>query len=92
VLHKLVAIHAYYEARGERVSGVVLSEEEETRFEVTLSDAVHTHFHTKVLFTPRSRRPTKARAFGSVAAKAATSMDDREKTGVILFCVLIGCP
>jgi hypothetical protein len=49
VLRKLIAIHAYYEARGERVGGVVLYEDEENRFEVTVSDTAHTLFHTKVL-------------------------------------------
>ncbi len=49
VLRKLIAIHVYYEARGERVGGVVLYEDEENRFEVTVSDAAHTLFHTKIL-------------------------------------------
>jgi hypothetical protein len=49
VLRKLVAIHAYYEARGERVGGVILHENERDRFEATVSDAAHTLFHVKVL-------------------------------------------
>ncbi len=49
VLRKLLAIHAYYEARGERVGGVVLYEDVRGRFEATVSDAAHTLFHVKVL-------------------------------------------
>jgi hypothetical protein len=55
MLRKLVAIHAYYEARGERVGGVVLCENEHNRFEVTVSDATHMLFHTKVLAPDESQ-------------------------------------
>ncbi len=49
VLRKLVAIHTYYEARGERVGGIILYENERDRFEATVSDANHKLFHVKVL-------------------------------------------
>jgi hypothetical protein len=49
VLRKLVAIHAYYEARGERVGGVILHENERDRFDATVSDADHKLFHVKLL-------------------------------------------
>lgn len=38
-LRKLLAIHAYYETRGERVGGIILFEEEQGRFEAVVSSS-----------------------------------------------------
>lgn len=51
VLRKILAIHAYYEARGEWVGGIILYEEEKERFEAVVSDSAFTSFNVKLLAT-----------------------------------------
>lgn len=50
-LRKLLAIHAYYEARSERVGGIILFEQEQERFEAVVSDSAFTSFNVKLLAT-----------------------------------------